>query len=294
MKDSETNISLLVQKAREREREKNKQNGLDQARAAHLRLIPTRHGEIRVLEYGFGTYEKKPLMIDLHGGGFIFNTADVDEKIILQMQQDVPQCRFISIDYPKAPEQPFPAAPDAVNDVINYYALHAAEFDIDIDRMVIGGHSAGANLATVTCLRAAQNKDFSFKGQILDYPPLDLKTPALEKPTPEGCIPPDLAELFNSCYVGRNDADNPEISPIFADTHLLAMLPPAYILVCGHDSLHDEGVQYGKKLEKAQVPVKLSRYPDELHGFTYDTTPSAIRAVHEMADFLADCIKLFG
>jgi acetyl esterase len=254
-------------------------------------MVSSRNGLIRVLEYGFDSLEIQPLMIDLHGGGFIFNTADVDEAIILQMRQLVPACKFISIDYPKAPEHPFPAAPDSVYDVILYYTTHAQEFGIDTDHMVIGGHSAGANLATVTCLRAGERKEFSFLGQILDYPPLDLKTPAQKKPTPEGCIPPDLAELFNACYVGSYQPDNPEISPIFADVPSLRGMPPALFIVCGHDSLHDEGVHYAHMLEKADVDVSLYDYPKELHGFTYDDTPAAHQAVAKMADFLIQCLK---
>lgn len=287
--DKEKAVYLKVQEARKSQLEKNQKNGLDRAKAASIRRIRTSQGEIRVLEYGFDTNAPGPLMIDLHGGGFIFNTADADENIILQMLQQVPQCRFISIDYPKAPEHPYPAAPDAIYDVVSYYVEHAEELGIDAEHMVIGGHSAGANLATVTCMRAIQRKEFSFKGQILDYPPLDLNTPAMEKPTPEGCIPPDLAELFNACYVGRDNAANPEISPVFAAADSLKGLPPALIIVCGRDSLYNEGIQYAEMLEEAGVSAKLMSFPDELHGFTYDQTNEAIRAIHEMAAFLARC-----
>lgn len=288
--DQEKTVWIKVQEARKMQHEKNQQSGLDKAKAANIRQVSTSHGEVRVLEYGFDTSSPCPLMIDLHGGGFIFNTADADEQIILQMLQQVPQCRFISIDYPKAPEHPYPAALDAVYEVVNFYVKNAERFGIDTEHMVIGGHSAGANLATVTCMRTIQRKEFFFKGQILDYPPLDLNTPAIEKPLPEGCIPPDLAELFNACYVGKDHASNPEISPVFSEANSLTGLPPALIIVCGRDSLCNEGIRYAGMLENASVSVKLTRFPDELHGFTYDATPEATRAIQEMAAFLAQCI----
>ncbi len=51
-------------------------------------------GDITVLEYGFSSDTPEPFMIDLHGGGFIFNTADVDEQIILQMRREVPHAKI--------------------------------------------------------------------------------------------------------------------------------------------------------------------------------------------------------
>ena len=291
MSDIKADISTLVKQARESEHKKNCAKGLDVAHMAHKRIVPTTVGDITVLEYGFSSDTPEPFMIDFHGGGFIFNTADVDEQIILQMRRVVPHAKFISIDYPKAPEYPFPAAPDSIYETIRFYVEHAQDLGIDTEKMVIGGHSAGANLATVTCLRCQERREFFFKGQILDYPPLDLKTPAKEKPAPTGCIPPDLAELFNACYVGSYDAAFPEISPIFSKAENLHNMPPAFIITCGHDSLCEEGIQYASMLEKSGVSVSLHQYPDELHGFTYDNTPSAIEAINSMADFFKHCIQ---
>lgn len=284
-------IDEKVAQAREAEKRQNLKRGLHESVAAHATYVPTTAGDIRVLEYGFEQSTLQPLLIDLHGGGFIMNTADIDEKMLLRIRGRVPYCKCISIDYPKAPEHPFPAAPDAVYEVVSAYMKQAEQRGINTERVVIAGHSAGGNLAAVTCLRAAQKGEWSFCGQILDYPPLDLATPASEKPQPEGAIPVELADLFDACYITSHDPCDPDISPVRADPALLCKVPRALIISCGIDSLGKESKQYAHLLEQAGVPVELVEYPQERHGFTYDETLSANEAVDHMAAFLGKCIS---
>ena len=281
----------MVKKARAAEEANNSSRGLSAVSAAHANYVKTSVGEVRVLEYGFENRELQPLMIDMHGGGFIMNHADMDEKIISALRKAVPDCKFISIDYPKAPEAPFPAAVKAAYEVAQFYFNHAEELGIDKSRVVIGGHSAGGNLSAVTCMQAAETGDFSFKGQILDYPPLDLGTPAKDKPQPEGSIPVELADLFDACYLNGHDPHDPLISPVYADAEILKKLPQALVITCGMDSLGKEAKQYAKLLKDQGVSVSLYDYPAECHGFTYDGTEPANDAIAKMAVFLAKCVE---
>jgi acetyl esterase len=71
--------------------------------------IETEHGEVRTQWYGFDDPETAPLFFDLHGGGFVFGSADIDEAINLELRARV-GCKIIGIDDAKAPELPYPAA----------------------------------------------------------------------------------------------------------------------------------------------------------------------------------------
>ncbi|MCB0013583.1 MAG: alpha/beta hydrolase [Anaerolineales bacterium] len=258
------------------------------AREVH---IETSAGRVRTLWYGFDNPSVAPLFIDLHGGGFILGNPEMDEAINLQFCQQV-GCKVISIDYAKAPEHPFPAAVDQVYAVAQHLVAHAAEYGIDAARIGIGGHSAGANLATVACLKAAQEGDFQFVCQLLDYPPLDLGTSPFAKPNPQGGIPPKVAQMFDSCYVDPAEARHPYVSPVYADPADLAQLPPALLIVAGHDSLHDEGVRYAEMLRAAGVPATCHDYPNAAHGFTLkpsaDTTDALAKMVAFLREYLAD------
>ena len=92
--------------------------------------IETPCGRIRTLWYGFDNPAKRPLFIDLHGGGFILGTPEMDEAINLQFCEQI-GCKVISIDYAKAPEHPFPAAVDQVYAVAQHLFARADEYGID-------------------------------------------------------------------------------------------------------------------------------------------------------------------
>ena len=248
-------------------------------------IIDSSAGKVRTLWYGVDIKEKLPLFIDLHGGGFILGNPEMDEGMNVQIQQEL-GCKVVSIEYAKAPEHPYPAAVNQVYAVVKYIVSHADEFDVDINKMAIGGHSAGGNLTTVTCMKAKELDDFKFVCQVLDYPPLDIATSPYEKPQPKGCIPPDMAEMFNACYVEPDQVKDSYVSPVFATVEELQGLPPALVIAAGQDSLHDEALKYAHMLQSAGVIVQTEEYPNATHGFTLKPSEDTTDAVAKMIRFL--------
>jgi acetyl esterase len=259
--------------------------GMRSSKIAAVRMVDTSHGPVRVLEYGFDDPTPKPLFIDMHGGGFILMHADADETIILSLMRDV-DMKVIGIDYPLAPEYPYPIAVEAIYEVIKYYTAHADELGIDASHIGIGGHSAGANLSTVTCMKAIKGTDFSLQFQVLDYPPLDLATDPYKKPLPKKSIPPKIAKIFNACYSTPEEAVHPYISPVFATEDDLRGMPPAMVIVAGFDSLHDEGVNYVDMLKTAGVEVEFHDFKEKEHGFTYKKSAATDEACRLMVNFI--------
>lgn len=248
-------------------------------------FIDTPFGRVRTLWYGFENPDKAPLFIDLHGGGFVLGTPEMDEHINLELLKET-GCKVISISYAKAPKYPFPIAVEQACAVVKQVWQHAEDFGIDPQRIAIGGHSAGANLATVACMKAKEEGELHFTCQILDYPPLDLATSPYDKPQPKGCIAPKMASMFNACYLEPSQAREPYASPLFAAQELLAGLPPALVILAGRDSLHDEGEAYAKKLKAAGVEVEVHDYPQAVHGFTMQPSEDTTHAVAKMVEFL--------
>lgn len=255
------------------------------------RIIETPAGSVRTLCFGFEKKETEPVLFDLHGGGFVMHTADVDINICRYFRRNC-FCKVVSIDYAKAPEHPYPQAVNEVYEVIKYFTAHAEEYGIDTERMCMVGHSAGGNLTAVTCLRSLKEKEFSFRGQILDYPPLDLSINPFEKPCPEGAIPPKIAAAFDACYLPDSSYEEcPHVSPVYSRKEDMTGLPQALVIAAGHDSLHDEAVHYYNLLKDAEVPAQLLEYPDSAHAFTMKDSPDAKDALQKMAEFLNRCFQ---
>lgn len=248
-------------------------------------FVETEYGKVRTLWYGFENPAPAPIFFDLHGGGFILGSADMDQAFNLELSRRV-GCKIISIDYAKAPEFPYPAAVNQVYAVVKHVFERAATYAVEREKMAIGGHSSGGNLSTVTCMQAQKAGQFQFACQVLDYPPLDLATSPFAKPQPKGCIPPAMASVFDACYIEPTQARDPHVSPVYATLDDLRGLPPALLLLAGRDSLHDEGMKYCDMLKTAGVVVECYAYPDALHGFTLEPSNDGADAREKMVVFL--------
>lgn len=238
-----------------------------------------------MIEYGFHNKTPASLYVDMHGGGFVLMIARVDDDMNFYLHEKT-GAKIISIDYSKAPECPYPAAVKVVHEVVQYYISHAEAFGIDATRIGIGGHSAGANLATVECMIAKERGNMKYVFQMLDYPPLDLGISAYDKPQPENCIPPAQARMFDTCYAKPEQRKYSHISPVYATQKELTGLPPTLLIVAGFDSLHDEGVKYAELLQQAGVSVEKHEFKNVAHGFTYKKGKDTDKALAIIADFI--------
>jgi acetyl esterase len=226
-----------------------------------------------------------PILVYIHGGGWVIGTAD----------QYVPLCRdlamkaravVVNVDYRLAPEDPHPAAPDDCRAVAQWVVDHAAELSGKPDRIAVGGDSAGGNLSAVVALEVA-----GLVAQVLIYPVTDATmSRASYDENAEGYFltKADMA-WFVTNYLGADGrADNPRISPLFADDDALASTPPAIVITAEYDPLRDEGEDYAARLVDAGVPVTHTRYDGMIHGFVALNAiiPRGADAVDEIVAFL--------
>jgi len=255
--------------------------------AASERYVGTSRGNIRVLEYGFDTRDKRPLYVDIHGGGWALLFPEFDEKINLQILEKT-NVRIISMDYPKAPKNPYPAGIEAVYEVIKHYYENAEEYGIDRSNVGVGGYSSGGNFATVACIMAKERKDFKIKYQVMCYPGTDAAEGAYIKPKSEHGITNEDIEAFELCYVeDPKDAKLPYVSPVYATKEQLTGLPPALMIIAGPgDPLSPEDLRYAKNLREAGVPLEQYEFERAYHGFMQNDEPDAEEAIGILIDFI--------
>lgn len=249
--------------------------------------VSTSVGDVRVLCHSpIDAVEPLPGFISFHGGGFITGTPEMDEPWNLFLAETV-NCHVLNIEYPLAPEHPFPVPVHVAYEVVQWIFQHADTLHLDASRIAIGGHSAGGNLATAVSLWNAEQTDpVPLIAQILDYPPLDLATDPADKPFFEEAIPAEQARQFNAMYIARaEDAYHHLASPLYAAQ--LDALPQTLVLTAEHDSLAQEARQYAKRLQAAGVAVEHQEFAGQAHAFTHHgDLDVALQAWQRIADYL--------
>lgn len=93
-----------------------------------------------------------PAVINFHGGGFVLGDAS-DDRYWARVVMERTNAIFISVNYRRAPEHPFPIPVDDCAEAILYVADHSTELNIDPENIALSGFSAGANMAFAAPLR---------------------------------------------------------------------------------------------------------------------------------------------
>ncbi|EME38845.1 hypothetical protein DOTSEDRAFT_180769 [Dothistroma septosporum NZE10] len=156
-----------------------------------------------------------PLVICVHGGGFIVNNPSFDDPLARYLADTV-RCIAVSIDYRKAPQNKFPAA---YNDIVkqSLAVINDTDLPIDLQMVVLLGSSAGGNLI----LAAAQHPEVrpNLTGVLALYPLCDLVPTFADKMAsrPDPSVPDFLGSNYQNVAKLYLDQDE---HPSFTDTRL--------------------------------------------------------------------------
>ncbi|KAJ7915034.1 Alpha/Beta hydrolase protein [Mycena leptocephala] len=222
-----------------------------------------------------------PVMVWFHGGGWVLGDLEFDD-FQLRMTCVELQITIVNLnEFRLAPEHQFPTGLDdcyaalkwTVNNVKKICASFAKGF-------IIGGVSAGANLAAAVVHRARNDPFFvnhKITGHILQIPALvhssaypaeyaeELLSCEQNKDVP--VLNKAAMNLFYECLGGR--PDDPGLSPLLADH---SNLPPWLL--------------YVRLLNERSVATKLDIYPGVPHGFN-ESFPQLTAAKKWQAEFWA-------
>ena len=211
--------------------------------------------------------ERMPCLVFYHGGGWVLGSLDGVDGLCRTLCQEA-QLVVISVDYRLAPEHQFPTGVEDCWAATCWVAENAESLGIDPLKLVVGGDSAGGNLAASVALRARDQAFPQLAGQVLIYPVTDLtqSQPSYESFAEGYLLTRDSMTWFIQQYLPQAmDLKTPEASVLFAES--LVGLPPTLLLVAGFDPLRDEGLAYAKRLQEAGVAVIEKNWEGMVHGF---------------------------
>jgi acetyl esterase len=254
--------------------------------------IPGPAGPIPIRVYRPAIDAPVPTMVFFHGGGFVLGDLDTHDDQARRLCHDVGVV-VVSVDYRLAPEHPFPAAFDDCLAATRWAGARLDSLGGD-SRFVVGGDSAGGNLAAAVAL-AVRSEAPTLTAQFLVYPVVDFTHEAAHESRTEHAqgllLTGDAMEWFHTCYMpDAADPLDPRLSPLHAD---LAGAPPAVIGTAEFDPLRDEGNAYAKALADAGVEVRLHQFAGLIHGF-YALGPVSAAAAEAVAELNASLRDLLG
>lgn len=271
-------------------------------RVAELVRAPLREGGPAMLETHDHTFEGGPVplryrvhippnartdaaLVYMHGGGFTLFSIDSHDRLMREYAAAA-SIPVIGLDYALSPEFRFPVALEQI--VAFVQATHRLPPFMDLaPDIVLGGDSAGANLALAAALRLRdRGEDSRLRALLLNYGAFSPATTdeAEERLGGPGAVlnRAELGYFWGNYLSSSEDATNPLANLLRAN---LEGLPPSLLVVPDLDVLSEQSFAMADKLgDRAEVRV----YRGAIHSFleAMATSRLARQAIAETSEWL--------
>jgi monoterpene epsilon-lactone hydrolase len=225
--------------------------------------------------------EGEKVVLHLHGGGYVVGGIDSYQMMCGLMAQTL-KTKILLPEYRLAPENPFPAA---VDDALKIYRWLLVQ-GYQPGNIVISGDSAGGGLSIAAALSLRDAGDPLPAAIVCISPWADLtfKGPShVNKAEAEALLTTGVLREWASCYVGKEDPENPLISPIYAD---FTNFPPLLIQVGSEEILLDDARMLVEKAKTDGVEVWNGMW--HVWHVLGNLIPESRQAFEEMRQFTQD------
>jgi acetyl esterase len=244
---------------------------------------------IRVRVYRPKSSTKLPLVLHVHGGGYVGTAVQCDwinSHVAARASAVVVSVEHRLMDH----DTPLAAIVDDGWDVLRHVFQHAADWGIDPTRVALAGESAGSMVAALSALRA-RDAGLSVRAQVLVNPCVDVTSTALDYDsvtqypnTPT--LTREGLEFFQRLAVPPGTDPRP-LSPLYADS--LSGLPPTLIVIPILDPVADHGRVYAERLREAGNAVEVREYPKAGHAFI--SMPALVPQARPARDHITNFLR---
>ena len=209
-----------------------------------------------------------PVILWIHGGGMVIGSHKENHKFMNHCSTEL-GALVVSPDYRLAPDHPAPAAQEDCFAAWQWIIENAQKWNLDLDRLVVGGVSAGGGVAAAIAQRVYDHGGPQPKLQVLIYPMLDDRTAAKPRPkTPHYVWTYDNNIFGWTSYLNASPG-SPDVPryAVPARREDLSGLAPAWIGCGTMDLFYEEDMEYARRLEEAGVGAETYLVPRACHGF---------------------------
>ena len=215
---------------------------------------------------------------DIHGGGFLVGGGEMCQ-LIAKIRASEYGTQVYSVDYRLLPDHPYPAGLDDCEAAYREILAH-----LEPSTLIVGGASAGGNLAAALLLRARDAGLPLPTALMLQTPALDL-TRAGDSLATNRFLDVNLyagaGDSLLSLYGANTDATHPHVSPLFGD--FTRGWPPTILTSGTRDVFLSDTVRMHRALRRAGIRAELHVSEASPHGgFMFASAP-------EDAEISAEC-----
>jgi epsilon-lactone hydrolase len=236
---------------------------------------------------GVRVYSVKPraladhgaVYLDIHGGALLWGGGP-SCRAMGMLSADMMNANVWAVDYRMPPDHPFPAG---LQDCVAAYRSLLRERPPE--KIIIGGPSAGGNLAAATILRARDEGLPLPAAAVLMTPELDLTESGDTFHTLLGIDTALTSRLMpaNLLYAHGHDLTDPYVSPLFGD--FAKGFPPTLLLSGTRDLFLSNTVRMHRALRAAGVHAELHIFEAATHVM-FIGGPESIDRTREVRRFV--------
>jgi acetyl esterase/lipase len=235
----------------------------DLAAAVDATIVDSAVGDVTVYKVtpaSVSDPDAAPIYMDIHGGALVMGGGACCRAMATVMAGKSGMLTW-SVDYRMPPSDPFPAGLD---DCIQVYRRLLEERPAN--QIVIGGASAGGNLAAALILRLRDENLPLPDACILLSPEVDLTESGDSFHTNLGldtALPRSLA-ASNALYAGSADLSSPYVSPLFGD--FTKPFPRTFLQSGTRDLFLSNAVRMHRCMRAGGVDAELHVFEAMPHG----------------------------
>lgn len=226
----------------------------------------------------------------IHGGGWALGTHRSGDPVMRRIASEA-GVAVLSVGYRLAPEHPYPAGLDDCMAAASWLETNARQLGVeDPDALLIGGESAGGNLAAAVLLRRRDEGDRPFRAAVLTFGvfSLLLDLPSMREMWDRNLVlSGPIMQWFVDSYAPGRDLRHPYISPLYAD---LKGMPPALFIVGTLDHLYSDTLEMVAAWQKAGAPAELREFAGAPHGFTGMPVEAGRTAQSAVVEYIANAV----
>lgn len=201
---------------------------------------------------------KIPVIINIHGGGWVYGTKETYQYYGLGMAKR--GFAFVNPNYKLAPDVQFPGELDQVDQYIHWVADHADEYNLDKNNVFIIGDSAGGQMAEQYAV-VLTNKEYREK---IGYKLTDLKIRAIALNCPATFVlDPGMISGAVSAYFTHEILNDPNLKDLLnVEKYITKDFLPTFIATANQDFVRDCSIRLDGYLRAKEVEVIQKSWGD--------------------------------